>query len=127
MAEKPIQIFHYMVSMSLEELFKKDKIIQKQNVRSITLIYHYEICVSIYSSIVRIIKRPETSTNGATYNLPERGGRMKKEPVIENFIEIDGKDILIDSLPDEDRKRIGLLIQDRIMELAGYKRKAASG
>lgn len=74
----------------------------------------------------KILKKPETSTNSTAYNLPERGGCMKEEPVIENFIEIDGKDILIDSLPDEDRKRIGLLIQDRMMELAGYRRKAAS-
>lgn len=51
---------------------------------------------------------------------------MKKEPVIENFIEINGQDILIDSLPEEDRKRIGLLIQDRMMEQMGYKRKDAS-
>jgi hypothetical protein len=52
---------------------------------------------------------------------------MKKEPVIENFIEIDGKDVLIDSLPVEERERIGILIQDRMMELVGYRRKNASG
>ncbi len=52
---------------------------------------------------------------------------MKTEPVIENFIEIDGRDVLIDTLPAEERKRIGILIQDKMMELAGYKRKNASG
>ncbi len=48
---------------------------------------------------------------------------MKQEPVIENFIEIDGSDVSIESLPDEERERIGILIQDRMMELAGYRRK----
>lgn len=57
----------------------------------------------------------------------ERGDCMKKEPVIENFIEIDGRDVLIDSLPIEERERIGILIQDKIMELVGYRRKNASG
>jgi len=57
----------------------------------------------------------------------ERGDCMKKEPVIENFIEIDGKDVLIDSLPVKERERIGILIQDRMMELVGYRRKNASG
>lgn len=52
---------------------------------------------------------------------------MRKEPVIENYIEIEGQDILIDSLPDEKRKRISLLIQDRLMEAAGYRRKTAFG
>lgn len=57
----------------------------------------------------------------------ERGDCMKKEPVIENFIEIDGRDVLIDSLPIEVRERIGILIQDKMMELVGYRRKNASG
>lgn len=52
---------------------------------------------------------------------------MKKEPVIENFIEIDGRDVLIDSLPIEERERIGILIRDKMMELVGYRRKNASG
>lgn len=49
---------------------------------------------------------------------------MGKEAVIENYIEIDGQDILIDSLSEEERKKIGSLIQDRMMERAGYRRKA---
>lgn len=57
----------------------------------------------------------------------ERGDCMKKEPVIENFIEIDGRDVLIDSLPIEERERIGILIRDKMMELVGYRRKNASG
>lgn len=52
---------------------------------------------------------------------------MKKGPIIENFIEIDGEDVLIDSLPEEERERIGLSIQEKMMERFGYRRKNSSG
>lgn len=40
-----------------------------------------------------------------------------------NSIEIDGRDVPFESLPEEKRKELAELIQDRIMSMAGYKRK----
>ncbi|WP_215700482.1 hypothetical protein [Clostridium sp. MCC353] len=45
------------------------------------------------------------------------------EPKIVNSIEIDGKEVPFESLPEEKRKELAELIQERIMFLAGYKRK----
>ncbi|WP_200801315.1 hypothetical protein [Clostridium sp. Marseille-P2415] len=47
---------------------------------------------------------------------------MNKKPIIENYIEINGKDVLMDSLPEEKRREISVIIQDRMMESIGFKR-----
>lgn len=47
---------------------------------------------------------------------------MNKKPIIENYIEINGKDVLMDSLPEEKRREIAVIIQDRMMESIGFKR-----
>lgn len=47
---------------------------------------------------------------------------MNKMPVIENYIEINGKTILIDSLPKEKREEIAKVLQDKFMESMGYQR-----
>lgn len=51
---------------------------------------------------------------------------MNKKPIIENYIEINGKDVLINSLPEEKRKETALMIQDKMMESIGFQRMAAS-
>ncbi len=43
--------------------------------------------------------------------------------IIENCIEISGKEILMDSLSKERRREISEAIQDRFMEAAAHKRK----
>lgn len=50
---------------------------------------------------------------------------MNKKPIIENYIEINGKDVLMDSLPEEERREIALIIQDRMMESIGFKRASS--
>ena len=40
-----------------------------------------------------------------------------------NDINLDGEDVLFDSLPEEKRRRIAEAIQDKMMALAGYRRK----
>lgn len=47
---------------------------------------------------------------------------MRKEPTITNYIEIDGKKHKFDDLPAIERERIGILLSDRFMEAAGYRR-----
>lgn len=39
-----------------------------------------------------------------------------------NYIEIEGKEVLFNSLPDDERKRISEILQERIMAAAGYRR-----
>ena len=39
-----------------------------------------------------------------------------------NYIEIEGKEVLVNSLPDDERKRISEILQERIMAAAGYRR-----
>lgn len=46
------------------------------------------------------------------------------DPKIVNYIEIDGEDVLFESLPEEKRREIAEKIQERIMYVAGYKRKS---
>ena len=48
---------------------------------------------------------------------------MTEPAKIINSIEIDGRDVPFESLPKEKRKELAELIQDRIMSMAGYKRK----
>jgi len=52
----------------------------------------------------------------------EGAENMNKMPVIENYIEINGKTILIDSLPKEKREEIAEVLQDKFMESMGYQR-----
>ncbi|WP_349947404.1 hypothetical protein ABFV83_02655 [Lacrimispora sp. BS-2] len=52
---------------------------------------------------------------------------MNKKPMIENYVEIDGKNVLMDSLPEEKRKEIALMIQDKMMESMGFRRITSSG
>lgn len=40
-----------------------------------------------------------------------------------NYIEIDGERVLMDSLPEEERKRIAHALQDNLMIPLGYRRK----
>jgi hypothetical protein len=47
---------------------------------------------------------------------------MLKKPVIENYIEIDEKIILINTLPQKKREEIADTLHDKIMESAGYQR-----
>lgn len=47
------------------------------------------------------------------------------KPKIVNYIEIDGEDVLFASLPEEQRREIAEIIQDRIMKSAGYIRSTA--
>jgi hypothetical protein len=70
-------------------------------------------------------KKVSTSTTSSTYNLSERGGGMKGVPVISNYIEINGEDVLMDTLSEEKRKQFAVIIQDKMMEAAGYKRNTA--
>lgn len=39
-----------------------------------------------------------------------------------NHIEIDGKEVLFNSLPDDEKRRLSEILQERIMEMAGYRR-----
>jgi len=48
------------------------------------------------------------------------------EPKIENYIEIDGQEILFDSLQEDQKKEIAAIIQDRIMEPLGYIRSTTA-
>ncbi len=52
---------------------------------------------------------------------------MLKNPVIENYIEINGEEILIESLSEEKKKEIAFMIEEKIMESAGFKRILSSG
>ncbi len=51
---------------------------------------------------------------------------MNKKPVIENYIEINGNYVLMDSLPKEKRREIAAAIQDSMMKTIGFKRKENS-
>lgn len=48
-----------------------------------------------------------------------------QKPRIINYVEIDGKEVLFDSLPEEEKKRVAERIQDRMMTAAGFRRKTA--
>ncbi len=48
-----------------------------------------------------------------------------REPVIVNYIEINGEDVPMDSLPPEERRKIAERLQDNLMAAAGYRRKTA--
>lgn len=47
---------------------------------------------------------------------------MLKKQVIENYIEIDGKIILKNELPQKRREKIADTIHDKIMESEGYQK-----
>lgn len=47
---------------------------------------------------------------------------MLKNPEIENYIEINGEEIPVDSLSEERRKEIANVLEEKIMESAGFKR-----
>lgn len=49
---------------------------------------------------------------------------MKKYTIV-NMVEIDGKDVRLDTLTPEQRKQLAIKWQDRIMQPAGFKRKTA--
>lgn len=51
---------------------------------------------------------------------------MLKNPEIENYIEINGEEIIIDSLSEERKKEIAFLLEEKIMESAGFRRIFAS-
>lgn len=45
----------------------------------------------------------------------------KKEPIIKNYIELDGIDIPIDLLSIEKRKNLAIKLQDKIMLPIGFE------
>lgn len=47
------------------------------------------------------------------------------KPKIVNYIDIDGEDVLFESISEEQRKKAVEIIQDRIMNAVGYRRKTA--
>ena len=49
-----------------------------------------------------------------------------KEVTIENYVEINGKVYLMDDLPPEELRRVSELIQERMMNTVGFKRKDKS-
>ena len=48
---------------------------------------------------------------------------MREPPKIINYIEIDGEQVLFDSLPEERRKEISQKLLDNFMGAVGFKRK----
>lgn len=50
---------------------------------------------------------------------------MKQELKIINYIDINGEDVPIETLPEEKRKKIAEMIQDRMMATVGFRRKHA--
>ncbi len=48
---------------------------------------------------------------------------MKEPPKIINYIEINGKEVLFDDLPEEQRKQISQALLDNFMAALGYRRK----
>lgn len=46
-----------------------------------------------------------------------------KEYGFTNYIEIDGKDVRMDSLSEEEQIRIATALQERMMESAGFREK----
>lgn len=46
-----------------------------------------------------------------------------KEATITNCIDIHGKEYRMEELSEEKRKQIAMLLSDRFMEMAGYRRK----
>ena len=49
-----------------------------------------------------------------------------KGVIIENYVEINGKVYLMDDLPPEELRRVSELIQERMMNTVGFKRKDKS-
>ena len=49
-----------------------------------------------------------------------------KGVTIENYVEINGKVYLMDYLPPEELRRVSELIQERMMNTVGFKRKDKS-
>ena len=50
---------------------------------------------------------------------------MKQELKIINYIDINGEDVPIETLPEEKRKKIAEMIPDRMMATVGFRRKHA--
>lgn len=40
-----------------------------------------------------------------------------------NYVDTDGEDVPMDALQQEKRQKIAEIVQDRMMHMAGYKRK----
>ena len=49
-----------------------------------------------------------------------------KGVIIENYVETNGKVYLMDDLPPEELRRVSELIQERMMNTVGFKRKDKS-
>lgn len=47
------------------------------------------------------------------------------KPTIVNYIDINGEDVLFESISEDQRKKAVEVIQDRIMHAVGYRRKTA--
>lgn len=50
---------------------------------------------------------------------------MREPPKIINYIEIDGKEILFDDLPEEKQREISQTLMDNFMNGLGYRRNTA--
>lgn len=47
---------------------------------------------------------------------------MMKKPIIENYIEIEERNLRFDELKEKERKEIAQKLQDKMMNAVGYKR-----
>ncbi len=74
------------------------------------------------SSFCLLHGKSEISTIYVIYLLSEREEKLIKKPVIENYIEIDGKIILINELLQKRREEIVNTLHNRIMESVGYQK-----
>lgn len=53
----------------------------------------------------------------------QRGMVIMREYGFTNYIEIDGKDVRMDSLSEDEQIRIAVSLQKKMMEIAGFKEK----
>lgn len=70
-----------------------------------------------------ILFKLETSTSCITYSCI-RGGDQMGEIKIVNYINIDGKDVLLDSLPEDVKTEIAIKLTNNFMRGIGYRGKA---
>lgn len=73
-----------------------------------------------------MIGRKRAVKNGVDYHsvnlyFTQRSYMAKKEPLIKNYIELDGIDTPIDLLSYDNRKKLSIKLQDKIMLPIGYR------
>ena len=57
------------------------------------------------------------------HTIYQRGVVIVQKLQVFNFIEIDGQDVPIESLTDEEKRRIAYALQDNLMIPLGFRRK----